>query len=115
MNQALAKLRVQATTTAIIIIITIVVVVIVIINKRLSHHDIRFANLALLLRHRRRRRRRRLRPHGLLRTLRGRVPRVIGARTELLLAVRVLTRVAVTAGPRVAPEVGAEARLPQRR
>ena len=114
MNQALAKLRVQATTTAIIIIITIVVVVIVIINKRLSHHDIRFANLALLLRHRRRRRRR-LRPHGLLRTLRGRVPRVIGARTELLLAVRVLTRVAVAAGPRVAPEVGAEARLPQRR
>lgn len=99
MHQALAKPRVQATTA--IIIISIIIVI-----NHLSHHDILLllrtrALLALLG------------PQRLLRALRGRVPRIVGARSELLLAVRVPARAAVAARLRVAPEVGTEAGLPQ--
>lgn len=48
----------------------------------------------------------------LLRALGGRVPRVIGARAEFLLAMRVAARVAVVACVVVAPVEGAEAGLP---
>jgi len=54
----------------------------------------------------------RLRLQCLLRALGGRVPRVIGARAQFLLAVRVAARVTVVACVVVAPVVGAEAGLP---
>lgn len=97
MHQALAEPRVQATTA--IIIITIIVVI-----NHLSHHDILLWTFALLAL---------LGPQRLLHALRGRVPCVVRARSELLLAVRVPARGAVAARPRVAPEVGTEASLPQ--
>lgn len=98
MHQALAKPRVQATTAIISIIITII--------NDLSHHDILLLRTRALLAL--------LGPQRLPRALRGRVPRVVGARSELLLAVRVPAPAAVAARPRVAPEVGTEASLPKR-
>jgi hypothetical protein len=98
MHQALAKPRVQATTA--IIIISIIIVI-----NHLSHHDILLLQTRALLAL--------LGPQRLLRALRGRVPRGVGARSELLLAVRVPARAAVAARLRVAPEVGTEAGLPQ--
>lgn len=95
MHQAFAK-RVIGTTT-------VVAVGIAVVDYCLRHHYfLRHSTLVV-----------RFGLQRLLRALGGRVPRVVGAEAELLLAVRVATRTAVAARSVVAPEVGAEAGLPQ--
>lgn len=96
MHQALAERVVGSAATAVFI------AAVAVVDDGLGHHHFLrdFAPLAGL------------RLQRLLRTLRGRVPRVVGARTELLLAVRVAARAAVAAVTALAPEVRAEAGLP---
>lgn len=91
MHQAYVKRVIRATT------------VITVVHDGLRHHHF-LRDGALFVR---------LGLQRFLRALGGRVPRVVGAGAELLLAVRVSASAAVAARSVVAPEVGAEAGLPQ--
>lgn len=98
MHQAFAKRLIGIAVTVYTAAVDIV------IDDGLGHHNI-IRNAAFLFG---------LGLQRLLRSLGGRVPRVVGARTELLLAVRVAARVAVATGSILAPEIRTEASLPQR-